>query len=113
MSNETPITPKTPVSLPLVVLIPAAVVALGAAVACGRWMSSLDWTLRSQGERLAAIDAKVSQFNPAAMQAEARRVCREVIDKTSLGCSCVRAHGSSNSLTCQCKATAREETRDE
>lgn len=107
MSEGNPITPKTAVSLPLIVLIPALVALVGGALAAGRWMSSLDWTLRSQGERLAAIDAKVSQFTPAAVRDEARRVSREVLDKVSLGCSCVRVQGA-NRLTCQCKA-AREE----
>jgi hypothetical protein len=108
MNDE--ITPHTKVSMSVKLLL-TTLASLATVLGLGfKGYYTIDWTLRSQGERLAAIDGKISQFSPAQVRDEARRVCREVLGKETLGCSCVRAHGGSQ-LTCQCHA--REEQRDE
>lgn len=104
------ITPHTKVSMSVKLLL-TTLAALVTFLGLGfKGYYTIDWTLRSLGERVAAIDGKVSSQSPATVRDEARRVCREELDKVSPGCSCVRARG--NRLTCQCKP-AREEQRDE
>lgn len=103
------ITPTTHVSMTLVRWL-GALVAIAAAVwTVGTGYSDIKWTLRGLSERLSTIDARVQSFSPSTVRDEARRVCREVTSKQTLGCSCVRAQG--NRLTCQCRA--REEKDDE
>lgn len=114
MSDETPaLTPKTRVSLPIAIAIPVLIAVVGGAVAAGRWMSALDWTLRTQGERLASIDGKLAQYSPAAVRDEARRVCRVLIESTPVTCSWVRGPGGKPAQGA-CKFNSpREERRDE
>lgn len=105
------ITPHTKVSMSVKLLL-TTLASLVALLGLGfKGYYTIDWTLRSLGERVAAIDGKVSSQSPATIRDEARRVCRELFDSVSMGCSCVRVQGGR--LTCQCKPKAREEQRDE
>lgn len=87
MSDDVPaITHKTRFSAPLSALVAGAVGLLGAAWAVFGGYTNIQWSLRTFGERLIQIDAKLGNYDPAAVTATCKRTLVEELGTMVIEC---------------------------